>query len=452
MFDFELGEFKINFNPSQKEFFSKVDKGRYCGFGGGYGNGKTLSACIQIARLAGRYSNNLILVGRLKGTDLENSTKKTMLELMAPWLETGQATYKTKENKIVLENGTEILFRHLEEVYSSGISGMNLGYFYLDQAEEIEESVFELLAGRLRRVAHDLEGNEAPRGGIITFNMSGHNWIWRLFKKHWNKDKTPLVNPEEYTLIEASTVDNAKHLPEDYLKDLLAHDAEWVARWVYGSWDVFSGQIFDDFNPEKHVIPHRDPKPGSIIFCAIDPGFVDPFAVLWLAIEPGGGRYVFMEHYIAGQTTEWHAEVIKQKEGGRRIAARFVDAQAAQVITDLNAKGIYCIPAKKETLQSSKDLIGGGIQQIKDLLRFDPITDKPGMIISDNCINLIYELQQYSWKPRRGALNAPEVPEDKNNHAVDALRYILINYFPETRTATRPNRGMASARDLIVSH
>lgn len=449
-FNFELGDFKISFNPSQMEFFTKVRKARYIGFGGGIGNGKTLAACIDVVTLAAEYPDNLIMVARLKGSDLENSTKKTIIELVGPMLETKQVEYKVKDNKLVFENGSEIIFRHLEEVFASGILGMNLGYFYIDQAEEIDESVFNLLTGRLRRKCYNEEGVEAPRGGVLTFNMAGHNWIWRLFKKKWDKQKKPLANPEDYQLIEASTVDNQKHLPEDYVKDLLSKDPEWVARYVYGSWDVFSGQIFDEFNPEKHVIPHREPAPGSVIFSAIDPGFVDPFAVLWLAVEPGGQRYVFAEHYVTGQTTDWHAEVIKAKDSGRYITARWTDAANAQVIHDLNSKGVYCVPAKKETLQSSKDLVGGGIQEIKNLLRLDPVTDQPGMVISDNCVNLIYELQQYSWKSRRGELNAPEVPEDKHNHLIDTLRYILINYFEQPR-GQEGQRSMATMRDLQAS-
>ena len=450
-YSFELGDFKIVFNPSQEEFFQKAHgSSRYLGFGGGIGNGKTLAGCIRVLQLAYEYPNNLILVGRLKGSDLENSTKKTMLELCSPLFQTKQIEYKVKENKLVCDNGSEIVFRHLEDVYASGILGMNLGYFYIDQAEEVEENVFDILTGRLRRKSFNEDGLEAPRGGVMTFNMNGHNWIWRMFKKKWDRQKQPLTNPEDYDLVEASTVDNQKHLPEDYIKDLLSKDKEWVARYVYGSWDVFSGQIFDEFTPETHVIPHRPPAPGSVIFSAVDPGFVDPFAVGWLAIEPGGQRYFFQEHYVTGQTTDWHADIIKAKDAGLYITARWTDAANAQTIHDLNAKGIYCVPARKETLQSSKDLVGGGIQVIKDLLRKNPVTGKPAIIISDQCVNLIYELQQYSWKARRGELNAPEVPEDKHNHLIDTLRYILINYF-EVREGHSQARSMASSKDVLSS-
>jgi phage terminase large subunit len=450
--DFELGELKITFNPSQQEFFAKAEgSARYLGFGGGFGNGKTLAGCIQALKMAAMYKDNLVLVGRLKGSDLGASTKKTMLELLAPFLETKQAEYKVKDDKIVLENGSEIVFRHLEDVFSSGILGMNLGYFYIDQAEEVTEEVFNTLKSRLRRRSYAEDGSEAPRGGVMTFNMAGHNWIWRVFKKKWKADKSPLENPESFGLVEASTMDNAAHLPQDYIDDLLANGKEWVDRYVYGSWDAFSGQIFEDFDQETHVIPHREPVAGSIIFAGIDPGFVDPFTVIWLAIEPTGTRYIFMEHYVPGQTTDWHADVLKAKEHNLPVRARYTDAANAQVIHDLNSKGVYCVPAKKETLQSSKDLVGGGIQEIKNLLRKDPTTGKPGIIISDQCVNLIYELQQYAWKPRKGDMNAPEIPEGKHDHTIDCLRYILINYYDTRKTATGKRSSMASARDILVS-
>lgn len=440
--DFELGEFKIHFNPSQKEFFLKVEKGaRYIGFGGGFGNGKTLAGCIQALRMAALYKDNLVLIGRLKGSDLEGSTKKTMLELISPWLENKQAEYKVKENKIVLENGSEIVFRHLEDVFASGILGMNMGYFYIDQAEEVTEEVFNTLTSRLRRKSYDDEGNEAVRGGVLTFNMAGHNWIWRIFKMKWDKDKKAMENPEAFDLVEASTMDNKDHLPEDYIKDLLTRPKEWVERFIYGSWDVFGGQVFDEFDMQKHVIKHREPEPNAVRFAGMDPGHVDPFAVVWLAVEPDGTRYVYEEHYEAGKPTKWHAGVIKAKEGYNHTMARFVDAANAQVISDLNEEGVYCVPARKETLQSSSDVYTGGINQIKDLLQINPLTQKPGIIISDRCVNLIYELQQYAWKQRRGELNAPEIPEGKNDHAIDALRYIILNYF-EANHDHRPSLRM----------
>jgi len=430
--DFELGDFKITFNASQLEFFQQVSKGaRYIGFGGGFGNGKTLAGCIQALRMAALYKDNLILIGRLKGSDLEASTKKTMLELLGPWLENGQAQYKVKENKIILENGSEIVFRHLEEVYATGILGMNMGYFYIDQAEEVPESVFRTLTTRLRRISFDAEGNEAQRGGVVTFNMHGHNWIWRMFKKKWKKDKTSLDNPRDYGLVEASTLDNQEHLPKDYVEDLLSNSKEWVERWVHGSWDAFSGQIFEDFKESVHVVKHEEPPRSAPVFVGLDPGSTDPFAGIFMAIMPGGQRYIFAEHYEPEQSTKWHADVLKAKMLQKNIKAVYVDAANAQVITDLNEEGIYCVPAKKEKLQSRQDMFTGGINMIKDMLKVDSITGKPGIIISDDCTNLIYELQQYAWKERKGEMNAPEVPEDKHNHTIDALRYILLNYYTD---------------------
>lgn len=428
-----------------------ISGARYIGFGGGYGNGKTLAACIKVVELCVNFKDNFFLVGRLKGTDLEASTKKTLLDLIAPWLESGYAEHKVKDNKIVFGNGSQIVFRHLEDVYASGISGMNLGGFYVDQAEETEESVFNTLTARLRRPVVDENGNTGPRMGILTFNMAGHNWIWRLFKKKMGKDKKPITNPEDFTLIEASTLDNAAHLPEDYLKDLMSKDKEWIARYVYGSWDVFAGQIFDDFDPAKHVVTHREPHPGSVIFLGIDPGYVDPFAAVWLAIEPGGQHYIFAEHYQTGKTTEWHAQLIRAISQKYHIAATYTDSAAAQVIADLNASGIYCIGAKKETLQSTSDIYTGGVTKLKELLKIDPVTKRSGIIISDRCVNLIYELQQYAWKQRKGEMNAPEVPEDKNNHAIDAVRYILLNYFNTPQQSSRPI-SMASAKDILATH
>ena len=69
--------------------------------------------------------------------------------------------------------------------------------------------------------------------------------------------------------------------------------------------------------------------------------------------------------------------------------------------------GINAKPVKKDTILS-------GIDQIK----------RSNFFVNSESKNLIDELNSYVWKSDKNGNNLDE-PEDKNNHCIDALRYVL---------------------------
>lgn len=192
-----------------------LSKKRYPAYVAAWGTGKTTAGIGRLMRLA-EYPNNLILVGRKEFTDLKDSTIKDFEDY------TGLKVDSQRECK--LSNGTIIMFRHLEELHN--IQNINLGAFWIEQAEELEtDGIFFKLHGRLRR-------NVPERSGFLTANTNGHNWIYKLWKAQ--KDDA------DYDLHEATSFDAEGHLPADTLDSWrkLEHKAPKVyARFVLNSWD-----------------------------------------------------------------------------------------------------------------------------------------------------------------------------------------------------------------------
>jgi len=83
------------------------------------------------------------------------------------------------------------------------------------------------------------------------------------------------------------------------------------------------------------------------------------------------------------------------------------DSALPQNIEDLRRNRINAKPVKKDTILH-------GIQLIKSHRVF----------IHKDSKNLLDELQEYRFKTDKDG-NILDVPEDKNNHAIDALRYAL---------------------------
>lgn len=189
---------------------------RYPAYVAAWGTGKTTAGIGRLMRLC-EFPNNLILVGRKEFTDLKDSTIKDFEDY------TGLKVNSQRE--VVMSNGTVIMFRHLEELHN--IQNINLGAFWIEQAEELEtDGIFFKLHGRLRR-------NVPERSGFITANTNGHNWIYKLWKAQSGSDL-------DYDLYEATSFDAEGHLPVDTLdswRKLETKAPKVYARFVMNSWD-----------------------------------------------------------------------------------------------------------------------------------------------------------------------------------------------------------------------
>jgi hypothetical protein len=142
-----------------------------------------------------------------------------------------------------------IMFRHLDEMQSINQQNINLGWFYIEQAEELDsDKEFWMLFGRLRRdlkPSLEFEHLGLPlRSGWVICN-AGDNWI----KKNWREDPF-----EGSQLIEAVTWDNKHNLPEDFLdslKTLQNNSPELYRQFVLNDWEavqrnkVFPSSLID---------------------------------------------------------------------------------------------------------------------------------------------------------------------------------------------------------------
>jgi hypothetical protein len=131
--------------------------------------------------------------------------------------------YNKAEMKVTFENQSEIVFRHLDKLSSNEIKSMNLGAAFIDQAEDIPKELFLAIKGRLRRGGI----TEGDRRIYMTMNPE-LTWHFADFKQN---------KPEEYDLIESSTLDNAANLPKEYVDDLLKYPEEYKRQYVFGVWD-----------------------------------------------------------------------------------------------------------------------------------------------------------------------------------------------------------------------
>lgn len=212
-------------------------KARYPAYVAGWGTGKTTAGIGRAMYLSEMNPGNLGLIGRKEFVDLKDSTVKDFQDY------TGFKVDSSREVK--LPNGSIIMFRHLEEI--ANIQNINLGWFWIEQAEEFEtDDIFFKLFGRLRRKG-------VPCSGFITANTNGHNWIYKLWKARGLVEvvrkimmENPslfgsLTDPEQVVrLYEATTHDNAHLLSSEFIASLAIikeKKPKIYNRFVMNSWD-----------------------------------------------------------------------------------------------------------------------------------------------------------------------------------------------------------------------
>ena len=196
---------------------------------GGFRSGKTTLACIKLIVDHCSQSNNRVLIGRLTYPELRDSTQKTFFDLLPEHFI--EKWYKS-DGVLLLKNGCEILFRHLDTTSEEELKGMELGAAFIDQVEEISEEVFLTLKSRLNKAGVN------NRQLLMTCNPLLF-WAYKYFKQE--KD-------DSRELIEFSMLDNKQNLPTDYIADMLKRPENWKKQFVYGVWD-------ESLLADKCVIP-----------------------------------------------------------------------------------------------------------------------------------------------------------------------------------------------------
>lgn len=414
---------KFDFNENQKLFLKCEDQ--VIAFFGGIGNGKTFAG---IAKSLMRVINpdnppQLGMIARQTYPELRDSTQRTFFELchLMGMLPEVHYEYRKQENRVKFVNGHEIIFRSLDD--PAKLLSINLGWFYIDQAEEVSEEVFLTLLGRLRAV-------ENPQCWI-TGNPLGHNWIWHRF----------IHDPVPGNIIfNAKTEENIHNLPEGYVDSLKNNYNEiWINRYLYGSWDAFEGQIYPDFEPSIHVKNHFTVAPEWRRFIGIDHGRTNPTAVLWGAVDQDDVLYIYREHYEAGQDVDYHARAIQAHLNEGRYETYVIDpSTGAGKKDDPETIGNRYRQLKIPVINANND-VQGGIDKVTEYFKHGKI------FIHKSCENLIRELVNYQWEQpsaSRIELNQPEKPLKKDDHAVDSLRYLVGEVVksskkPDTRTDTQ---------------
>lgn len=354
--EYELSDMQERFYKSKTKFPL---------LSGGFGSGKTLVLCHKIMQHLD-YPDNYGLLGRLTYQELQDTTQQTFFEVCPPNL---IRNYSRSEQRLYMKNGSQLIFRHLDTVSEAEIKSLNLGFFAIDQVEEIPENVFLGLRGRLRRKVGGRDDKYVHQG-MMSCNPALF-WGYRLYKQE---------NDPDYELFESSTMDNAKHLPPEYIADLLKYPEQWKRQYVYGIWDestfVAEGGYFPvEYIQEQDLIKAKKIRDyeGITIYKEVD--FGDEYQ---MGIDPSEGVTDPSAIVVTSKSTGEVVAVWSGKMPADKLASKITQVgriyRNAKAVLEVNAAGMA-------TLTKLRD---SGYPSIYKREVFDSVTKK--------------KIEKYGWK------------------------------------------------------
>jgi PBSX family phage terminase large subunit len=417
--------------PKQELFMYLVfckPEAKFIWYVGGFGSGKSYIGSQAAVRLAMQAPNGRGLIARQTAVDLKATTMKTFFEVIDKRL---IKKHNRSEQCITLVNGHEIYYWGLDDIEK--LKSLEIGWYWIDEVNEVEENTFNVLKGRLRHKA------QPKRLGMITSNSEGKNWTYKQFVK--GQGVKPRYR-DKYFTIKAPSNENT-YLPEDYLDVLNSYTGDLYERYVRASFNVFEGQIFPDFNEAIHVIEPFIIPDHWVKARGFDHGERNPTACIWGAIAPSGNVYIYREYHKPNEFVDYHAKHVADLSQGEEYEKNVFDP-AIKSVRGHSGKKIDT--EWKEEMAKYEDnfsIIYGnndrstGFARLHKYFRIDPsrinpITKhkgSPRLFIFNTCPVLIDQLEQYKWRKISSTSedDPKEEPRKRNDHGVDALRYLIMS-------------------------
>ena len=400
---------------------------------GGFGSGKTTMCCAEIAIHALTTPNGRSLITAPILKQVKDAVLPELDKFLPPYLLKKHT--RTPSPYYQLLNGHEIV------VYASNdeqnIRSLNLTAFYIEEASNVDYSVFEQLQVRLRNMAgltiHPTTQKvlEDRRMGLISTNPD-EGWVRDNFllnshlihtsdsmdKSVYEKLKVqrPLADYEAFL---SSSRDNI-YLPPGFINSVTAGKSRaWIRKNIDCYLDVKEGAVYPDFFTCV-VEPFPIPKTWKRVY-GFDKGYRDETALLCGAIDPETSIiYIYDEYYVAEQPISFHAVQIPPYitpfqrlypiQSDPSIRSRNEqNGESYQTYFYRVSGGIWLEPAN--------NAIDLGIEKVRDYMYVGKLR------IFSSCENLKKEASKYTYSPI-DSRNADK-PIDKYNHLMDCLRYLV---------------------------
>jgi hypothetical protein len=418
--------------PKQQEFHAATEFDVL--FGGSAGGGKSRALTAHAIRECITYPG--LRVGAFRRTygELKESLIAELANLNFA-KELG-ARWNGTEYELRFANGSLVMFRYAESVQdATRRQGGQYQLLIFDERTLTPPDVCSFLESRLRSGRRDV-----PVLGIRSGTNPGgpgHGAVKTRYIQptNYGADVITDARGRSVRFIPSKLSDNP-HVNPEYAQDLAALPDKLRSAFLDGNWDVFAGMMFPELQRDRHVLKPITLPPTWRRYQGIDWGYSAPWAVLWAAVDEDGRVWVYRELYQRGVGEADQARRILAAEAdGEHVAVRYADD--AMWATRGDAKPIAAVYADNGAHLTPAGKGAGsrinGWQRVRSYLAEGPACSHHRAQGWDTCPML----HMFSTVPElyRELTNLPHAtkgnPEDADttadDHASDALRYLLVN-------------------------
>lgn len=319
---------------------------------------------------------------------------------------------KRSDNLIIIsKNGIEnyfYIFGGKDESSQDLVQGLTCAGFFFDEVALMVESFVNQAVARCSVEGAKLWFNCNPAGPFHWFKVE---WIDKLdmrnlLRLHFLMEDNPSLSQK--------VINRYKRM----------FKGVFYERFILGLWVLAEGIIYSMFGRE--MIITKIPTGVKIIkkWIGIDYGQSNSTVFLLCGLGNDNKLYILDEYYHSGKTSTIQKSPLKYSKDFKlwlkKCGEEGVLIRYESIFIDPSAKGFM--------LQLYEEQINGIKKANNDVLKgietISSIIDNDMFRIMAHCINTINELSTYRWDSK-----AQEHGEDKpvkdNDHAMDALRYIV---------------------------
>ena len=380
---------------------------------GGSSSGKSVfvaQRCVYDIMKGGR--NYLVI--RNTATSIDGSVFNEIIKCITQWeLNKYFKIHNTKHIITCTLNNYQIIMKGLDDVQKTKsitpVKGV-ITDIWIEEATETSYNDYKELGKRIRGIG---EASDIIKREIFSFNpiMKTH-WIFKEFFGGCFSDTDKLYHDEKKLILKTTHTDNEYLTEQDRAKLEDETDPYFHNVYTLGNWGVLGDLIFKNYVIEdlSDIRDKFDNYKNGLDF-----GFTnDPTAAIRSAIR---GNDLFITHafqpQMFGATNPVIAEALKviMPEAclGKRSTEKILaDPSSPRDIEDLRIN--YYINIYKAI--SKPGAVNYGINWLK---KFNIHIDK-------SLQDVINEVQLYQWSKNKDG-ETTNIPIDKFNHFIDALRY-----------------------------
>lgn len=416
-----VSELRVTMNGPQSQFLALPHKFR--AFVGGFGSGKTWT--ISAALCGHAYEHPGVAAGYFAPTygHIRDIFYPTIEEVADSW---GlSASIKQGVHEVTLSRGRRVLStiicRSMDK--PGDIVGFKIGRGAIDELDILPkpkaETAWRKIIARLRVVKPGL-----LNGVDVATTPEGFRFTYEQFVKQV-RDKPELKSL--YGMVQASTYDNGKNLPDDYIPSLRAsYPPQLIDAYLDGKFvNLTSGAVYPGFDRRLNHTSERI-KPGEVLHVGMD------FNVLNMTAEVS---------VIRDDNPRTLAELTKVRDTpamARRLKELFRD-HPILIYPDASGGNTSSKDASESDLSILRAAgfrirVDGSNPAIKDRVNAvnavvcNDLGERRWLVNTDECPVLTESLEKQAW--------GPDGQPDKtggHDHAPDAVGYFIVKRWPVVR-------------------